>query len=458
MKISLLAPFRCLLNLDSDLLVQRAGHAHTLFDRAAAQFSEPGVSVRNGLPEKRHDFQKYASLTEDAATYSSRPAATFVVAPSGFAAHETALVGFAARHGFQNTSFARIASLRFHVFDNTVAVADCELEIDRAVLGEIDDISQVDYLTTDFSRYLSGDVAPGLIAAFIRVVQELQVKREYWPYRTPLLKSSKDFIAFDDVKFGRFPEWPETERPLIWSQRTVVLEREEADLVPRILRLAHATESEIESTVGKPEWHLLRGGTCIFYNSDTYDSYREIAPTLQYFAALFDALNESLRRIYARLSTELRGRSFDLEIKRSSHISAFLDFFISEFEDYFLVAVQGHRRTYGLELANVYNLREIVRNLKNRQTAVNNRLKQLVDARNLRLQRGVEAALFGIASISVVQLVYDIGVDTREPEEVLTEPIPGPVYLIDQLALDSTLTALLLFVIAFALIYYYRRL
>jgi hypothetical protein len=459
MHVELIAPFRTLFNLNTDIAETHLNAAVRVLDATATQYAaETGERTFTPLQPTPSGFRKFTTLSADNRTTFSMPALCIAFDGTRLAdLTQRAIARASETLGEQFVLAPTIPlSLEVHIYDNTVGILRASVGItDPAGYLKVPRAS-LDQALTEIASQVAREVNGTMVPRLLRILSSRQKDRRAWPHGEALIELGREFLAYDDVAFGGYPNWPKERDPLLWTNRTLSVGADERQLLPAILEWAHVAPDTARELLAQEGFCTTQVGTSIFFNRSDVEDFLLANEHQQYYFALFDILNDSLKRAYGRLSSDMDSRSFNAEIARSAHSSAFIDFVINEFRDS-LLGLQAARRRFAHELSRQFDMHELIDNLTLRKQGVRDKLEKLVLQRDRLRHRGMEAALIAIGGVTLVDLGLNLIVAAKTQGTALADVIAGPLDLAAALSPDGMLWGLILFVLGFSGLYAYRR-
>jgi hypothetical protein len=459
MHVELIAPFRTLFNLNTDVASTYVTDTAQLLDAAAKQYAtETGEKAYTSLAPAPKGFRKFTTLAADNRTLFSTPA--LCIAFDGETLIDLTQRAITRSSKALGERFVLAPttplSLRVHVYDNTIGVLRSTVVINDPVGYFGIPKASLDGVLTEIASQVAFEVNTVILPRLITILGVLQRDRRLWPRSGRLIERSADFLAYDDVAFRNYPHWPKDQDPLLWANRTLSIGPDERGHLPAVFEWAHVDPTAARQYQAEESFCTTQVGTNIFFNRSDVEDFVSANEHQQYYFALFDIINDSLKRAYSRLSLELDSRSFNAEISRSAHFSSFIDYVINEYRDS-LLGLQAARRRFAHELSKQFDLQELINNLALRKQGVEHKLETLVLQRDRLRQRGMEAALVAIGGVTLIDLGLNLILAGRTQSAALADRIAGPLDVAAGLPPDGMLWGLILFVLCFSALYAYRR-
>jgi len=456
MRVELIAPFRTVFNLNSEFEGRGAARYQRELERVLAVFDGmQGITASCRAPAPR-DFRKFESLSADQESHFAKP--VYKIEMDG--EFLRGLVDHAIGDGGSPTElkiefFVEESALL--IFDNTIGIATASVSIrnpkqylssDRATLDK-----NLNWMMSRVVRLFQSRIIEPLIRELQR--NDNRTFRAS-PRRKYFLLPPEHYQAFDDVGFPDYPVWPTEIDPLLWVNRTIVLDGSEGPLLEAVMDWAHVSAADRASFVGKESARVVQVGTNLFFNDPEVQDFLEANKTMQYFYTLFELLNQSQRRMYVNTSSSTSGKTLRNVAQQSDSVSSFIDFVVNEYKDYQL-CIQSARKRFNFALEESFDLKTLLGNLQDRKITVRSKLEKLLTQRDRFMRRAMEGALVTLGAVAILDFALNLSVASRTNEEALRDNVPGLIDLVRWVSTDALLNSILAFIFIFAILHAYRR-
>jgi hypothetical protein len=351
----------------------------------------------------------------------------------------------------------RMYELGFDIFDNTIAILRASVDVVDPQSYFALDRSLLDVNLAKVVSILALHAQQKILEPIIRAMQAADHSGgfSFLASARPVLRPPGLSLGYDDVDFPQFPVWPAAIDPLLWANRTLVLESSEATWIGPALHWGHVPDEMAQTLADKKSFQLLQEGTNIFFNDPHVDDFIATNRALQYFYVLFDVLNESQRRVFDKLSFSTSRKELRHMASRVEAASSFIDFVENEYNDYKL-GLQSERKRFCHALEGHFSLDTLLRNLSERKNGVRYRLEKIQSEKDRFMHRAMEAALMLLGAVAALDFCLNLSVAAKT-QSALDDGVLGLLDLAKVAAPDGFLNGILLLVVAFVIFYSYRR-
>ena len=457
MRVTLFAPLRTLLNLDTTLALGEAAAFCGALQTAANKVGERCTAEvrRDSTPD--NNLQKFFNLDNDSVTWYAKPLVRLTPCESDRSAlHAAGVAG-----SFLESSLT-VRSMHLDVFDNTIAVAFVDLDIDLAAVHEAimadagvkaGDLTPAAVLETALTRYsavIAERMQPSLVEPFVRALRAATRRLGFWRFggRQPLstiVRKPENWVAFDDISdraVGDGWTWDDRASPLVWSHRVYhvdTFEPGEADHANALFRIT------------EPEGPLvIKHGTSYLGEGARKEKYFEVSIYAQYFAVLLDTVKVSQRRLEQILSEPAENVDLSRAQAKADRIESLFVEVTAELSD-LTSSLQDINAEIFDAITEAFTFSGLRESIKERLQASELKLSRVLDIRRRLQQRLVGLMLFFIGGAQLLSLVIDLyGLRTEYGED---DGVPGPMDVIVTNPIDLSLNVLTLGLLLVGLVY-----
>lgn len=445
MRISLVSPFRTLLNVDTDMAFARAPRFSRLLERVVA--TDPGAdgvtySTRLAPPPER-PFTKYRNLDQDHATWFTTPLARATLSAQTVTEMERHAERAELR-SLRDVQRPVIATVDIH--DNTLAVLHFELELDDAKLAAA-------FATpTDLENYLSDYAAAcvryceaAVIQPFIEAFDRACRSDPDFKDAARLLRRPKQFLAFNDLEHHSWPVWNDDDEPSLWTHRIYQVDTLGANARKALSPLLRLPALKGAYRVGQ--------GTTWLNESGMAGRMRDINATCQYFYCMLDALNLSQKRLLRKITDQEARFNIDDAYARYDRLENLLSEMKNELLDY-TTALQGEARDMFDAIQSAFRTHELVAAMEQRSELLRAKIDRAQARRSLFQQRLLTFSLVLLGAIQIVSLVMQVF--NYPDEDWNNDRVPGLSDLASRIPFDLAMNVVLIAIVVFALLWSWR--
>jgi len=445
MRISLISPFRTLLNIDTDLAFARAHKFSALLEQVVlALGTVKDVSYGTDLtPPPEKPFTKYRNLSQTHTTWFTTPLAHARLSDDLVEAmekHAERVELRALRH------MQRPTSARIDIHDNTLAVLTLDLEV------EADQLKAAFESAVDLENYLTAYAAAcarycesAVMQPFLEALERACSAAPDFPDAAKLLRRPKQFLAFNDLENHEFPVWNEAEEPSLWTHRVYhvgTLSAESSEALTPLLRLPAAM----------PPYHIGQGSSWL-WDSAHAATLNRINAACQYFYCMVEALNLSQKRLLRQLAGGSRRFDINSAYARYDRQENMLTEMKNELLD-FTVGLQGDSREIFDAVQQAFRTHELIAAMEQRSGLLREKIDRASARRSLFQQRLLAFSLVLLGAIQIISLVMQIF--NYPNEDWNNDRIPGLTDLAMRVPFDLAMNIVLLAIVIFALVWSWR--
>ena len=445
MRISLISPFRTLLNVDTDMAFARAPAFSKLLEKVVATNpGQDGVTYKTRLaPPPERPFTKYRHLDQDHATWFTMPLARATLSEAIVSDMEK----FAERAELRQLRDVQrpiLATVDIH--DNTLAVLHFELDFDDAKLTEaFDNPADLETYLSDYAAACARFCESAVIQPFIEAFDRACHSDPDFTDAAKLLRRPKQFLAFNDLEHHRWPVWDEADEPSLWTHRIYQTEtinkRYRKDLAP-LLRLPDAASP-----------YRVGQGTTWLAKTEVAARMRGINATCQYFYCMLDALNLSQKRLLRKITDREARFNIDDAYARYDRLENLLSEMKNELLDY-TTALQGEARDMFDAIQTAFRTHELVAAMEQRSDLLRGKIDRAQARRSLLQQRLLTFSLVLLGAIQIVSLVMQVF--NYPNEDFNNDRVPGLFDLVSRIPFDLAMNIVLIGIVVFGLIWSWR--
>jgi hypothetical protein len=460
MYVHLISPFRTCFNLNTESINNDNTELTQVLQKVSKAFSESNFGECHSQIEiSKNSFRKFTTLNKDYASLFSLPifkiylSHEFIADVYKRSSDETRQI---LSQDYVDTPIT-IKSSHIEIYDNTIGILHVTVHIADADRYFSHSKNKLDMTLSELSSQSVKIINIELVSDLLRKFQRIEKKRKsfFWIKKYSFL-NEPGINGFDDVAWSDYPNWPVNVDPLLWTARTVELTESEAEYLEHVLEWANVAYKQREQIIKKNSFYISQYGTNVFYNDSTVSDFLEAQRGMQYFTSLFDVLNDNQSQIYSKLSFSMKSRSFNDVIRKAFELSSFVDYVSNEFSDY-MYGLQAMRKMHAEHLYQNYSMSMKIKNVIDRKNSVKSKIDRLFQQRTRFSQRGMEAALFAIGGIALVEVGLAISLAAQSKEAVQNDGVIGLIDGAKLIPADGILGSLLIFIIVLSLFYGFRR-
>lgn len=421
MQISLLAPFRTQLQLDTEYCLSNWEVARETISASLAGMALPLDLVAKGPDQEGpRGFQKYVSLNTDYASPFVRPLATLTLPESGLEASRDRYFASVASAIGAATSDLHLRRAQIFIHDNTIAMAQFDIEIAADAVDSAQFVGSFDVATSLAARAFLSEIG---VPAVERVAKRLATERLAKVGNHLLLLPPSRFIAFDDVSFeGRYA-WPEEHSALLWVNRTMSVGRDESAFHEAAAAWGRLN-GQTKHALAQDHYVSVKPGNNLLLNSDGADDLLTALRLVQYFYIIFDTFSDRLKRFYVSIGPWRNMRSVTHIHQRAARISSFFDYARTEFND-LMIGLQSERKHFAEQLVEVFEMDQLIANVKDRHVAVESKIAALLEIRGQTRQKVLQFGIVLIGALQIFDLLLNISWFALTEPQLIKDDVPS---------------------------------
>ncbi len=390
-------------------------------EEAIAHVSLPyGLEAKGPAPDNLGGFQKYDSLNADHASPFVRPLLTVSVP-------ETGLKNIRDRHFSELASAIGmkrddldLKSVQIFVYDNTIAMAQFDLELAASHVDETQFLAHFDTLTT-----LAGKTFVNEIAGPVVQQLALQLSRITLPGSTKktILIPPDRFVAFDDVAFDGTYEWPTNHSALLWVNRTMSITNVEKGFHETAAAWARLN-GQTKHALAQDHYISIKPGNNLLINDDGAEDLLAALRMVQFFYIIFDTFSDRLKRFYVSIGPDRNDNTVGKMHRRAARISAFSDFARAEFND-LMIGLQSERKAFAETLVDVFEMEQLIANVRDKHVAVDAKIAALFEMRGQKRQKLLQVGIVMIGALQIFDLLLNISWFSLTEPHLVNDGVPG---------------------------------
>ena len=474
----LTAPFRTLININSEQAAADPSTAAALFVGAAAKVQAASDwDVQTPWENLQRGFRRYATISDDYVSLFARP--LFIIRPptdrvaAWEAASREALAKALGRT--PDTVVVRIDRAEFRLFDNTIGIASIAL----TAHGEAQDsdfladaLVHFDHLSDVLSARLvetATPVAQLLVAALADVPGG---RRRGRGRHQQLVRRGGQFLSFADLNdfadnlTGAGKDGDGAVDLHLWTNRILFVPA--APFGPALAdAIRRSWKVPVDEQVPLPHVDDLSAriniGNSVFVGSIDRFIERGLPQTMaaaQFFYAQLDVLKHNMSALYAELYEYVPMKHFRQMRERISRTNSQVNFILSELSDYRL-GVQGTRKWYFDALYDCFLFDLLIDSVRQKQQTVQERAADLQARLFARIDGFIEALIFFLGAVTLIDLTLALLGLAKGSDHSISSPSveyrDGALALLRSLPSDLVLSIITLIVLLFLGLFVLRR-
>lgn len=445
MRISLISPFRTLLNIDTDLAFARAPEFSTLLRSVVQSLGDrDGVHFTTDLaPPPERPFTKYRNLDQTHSTWFTTPFASATLGEDIVMDMEA----FAERsklHKLRHVQKPDAARIDIH--DNTLAVLTLDLTFEPdLIIKSFDTAAALEDYLSDYAAACARYCESAVLQPFLEAFERACASETGFPKAQKLLRRPKQFLAFNDLEHHSFPVWNETDEPSLWTHRIYHVGTLTKAQTPALTTLLRLPDQGSAYQVGQ--------GSSWVWNDENADMLARINAECQYFYCMVEALNLSQKRLLRQLAARDRRFKIDDAYARYDRQENMLTEMKNELLD-FMTGLQGESRAIFDAIQSAFKTHELISAMEQRSDLLRAKIDRAQARRSLFQQRLLAFSLVLLGAIQIVSLVMQV---FNYPNEAWNnDSVPGLSDLASRIPFDLAMNIVLLSIVIFALVWSWR--
>ncbi|WP_415683564.1 hypothetical protein [Breoghania sp.] len=437
MYLTIVAPFRTLLNLDSDLAFADSAEFVDLSKCALSRFAAKRDVARceSRVPVADTTYTRYRSLDEDSDTWNSAPVVKFEIGQGDTTEMWTELRGTSPDFAFING----LCGLTLFLFDNTVGVFVVTVDAaDQAEDGSRIPGDTLERRLTDYAAQLTGLLQKRYVEGYIRELLAVEKERG-GRRRARFVRSPNEFLAFEDLRDHPYPQWNSEKPSLFWVHRVLELFRPDAraHCAPMIRQPDLYDHAEGEK-------FLTCAGTSYVFDESVFGKYIKAQVYGQYFAGMFEAIRVSQTRLFRNLLNVNKKVKIGEETGHLDRLESKIALLESDLHE-FVDGLQNESARAFAGIEQQFGLFWMLEAMTKRNRLLHQRLRSLTEARNRLRGKFLSFILVTLGGVQLLDLIVSIwsyGV-SREGSGIIGLTSLARVVPID-IALNTALACLLI--------------
>lgn len=447
MKIQLVCPFRTLLNVNSEVALNYAGHLENVLRRTAVQLTEKtGIEfITNKLEPIETAFTKYTNLDADHKTWFSTP---LLEARLSHRKIEEIEKEVEAQFDFPEHNFQSFKSLTLSIYDNTFAIFVADIEIDTKRAPDVfSGPREMEEYLTNYSSRVAAILQRVYVEASLKQLLNVSTSKKYWPVSQNLVRHPNEFIAFDDLRDHPYPRWDAKVPPLLWAHR--------------IFYMPSLTEAEFSSMKSlfrvdefpQGQTYLMKWGTSYVLDLGRAEKFLEMNVSNQYFYCLLDVLGHSQKRLLRHVVNSKSKINLNSAFQRFDRQQNLIADVESEFLD-FMSGLQDINADIFDKIRDSFGTDNLIGVITKRAEMIQQRLERLSERRRSLHQRFLSYILILVGGSQILQLVQNFFWYADEVDG--PDGVPGVTDVAQAWSYDLTINVLVLAIAVGAAIYVAR--
>ena len=317
-------------------------------------------------------------------------------------------------------------------YDNTVAI----LHISVEVTFTKDDNTGFHFLDK-WSTALCARVIDKVFA-YERLIEKSLVSKNRGK-REIFLKPESFRVFFDEGNQKNYKT--DTLTKMLWVTRIYIKDERKTNIA---LLERWTQQSDLDSKVkliGSSKIAFCIGNSVIF-SKVTDKEYSALISSMSictYFYVLHDVINKNLKSVFVSLSSKQTISMTD--ISRVNKIRSHVEFIESEFSDV-LLGLQGLRSNVATHLLDIWKYYDLVNSVKHRKETVGKMVDYLLQEKQGRYARVVEAILAAIGGVAILDFALNL-FSFANNSEIQQDSIPGLLDMAKKLPPDGVLYAII---------------
>ncbi len=449
MQLSLVCPFRTLVNIDSEL-----GRAETAdFERllksatARAQVST-GIPFACNVADALSDgFTRYFSLDRD-----HRAGFTVPLAEVTLSADRLSWVEQHAESNFPSPLplLLKPVGMWLGIYDNCIAIFRVDCSIDTLLASaQFDAPGSFEEHLTAHAAAIASLLQQEYVEPWLRALVAAAESEREGPFaRHPLVRTPKELSLFEDLSRHPFPQWDRALCPLLWAHRVFHFHDIPADeraAMNHLFRHAPADDGA---------GYLTRWGTTYLLDGAKAERVMAMNVVNQYFYCLLDTVNHSQKRLLRMVIGPTRNpplavvaRRFDQQQNMISMIENELLDFESSLQDLSAEVFDAIKQAFATDTLNAA--------IAKRTAMLQQRIDRLTQRRMMGQRRFLAYVFVILGSAQIIQVVQNFfwyAIDASST----TDPFPGVITIARQLSFNLTMNILFLAILIGGAIWAFR--
>lgn len=450
MQLSLVCPFRTLVNIDGELGQGDPPAFERLFRSVAARAGEAtGVSFDCHISDVLADgFTRYASLDTDHAPGFTQPLAE-VVLPSD-------RLNSLLRHAEDQTPPPKpivdaLDSLRLGIYDNGIAIfrADLRFDIDQAA-GSFATPGMFEAHLTDWAAATATKIQQDYVEPWLKAL--ISIAGEQTRGRNALQKlvlTPQSYPLFDELSRHPFPAWDKGVCPLLWAHRCFHVAGLDASQSARLSPLLRQP-----LLPARPSGFLTRWGSTLIWDPAIADRVIKMNIANQYFYCLLDTVNYSQKRLLRTVSSPSVSPALPATARRFDRQQNMISMIENEMLD-FEAGLQDISHDVFDQIREAFGTETLSAAITRRSKLLQERIDRLVQRRSMGQRRLIAYVFVLVGSAQIIQVIQNFFWYTADAD-VNADPWPGVTTLARTLSFNLTMNILFLAVLIGGAIWAFR--
>lgn len=474
----LTAPFRTLININSEQAAADPATAAALFVDAAAKVQAASDwDVQTPWENLQRGFRRYATISDDYVSLFARP--LFIIRPPAdrVAAWETAAREALAKAlgRAPDAVGVRINRAEFRLFDNTIGVASIALTAHGKTRHKnflADALVHFDHLSDVLSAQLVETATP-VAQMLVKALAEVPAsRRRHRDRRQQLVRRGGQFLSFADLNdfadnlTGAAKDGGSGVDLHLWTNRILFVPA--AAFEPGLCEaIRRSWKVPVDDQVPLPHVDDLSAriniGNSVFVGSIDRFAERGLPQTMaaaQFFYAQLDVLKHNMSALYAELYEYVPMKHFRQMRERISRTNSQVNFILSELSDYRL-GVQGTRKWYFDALYDCFLFDLLIDSVRQKQQTVQERAADLQARLFARIDGFIEALIFFLGAVTLIDITLALLGLAKGSDHSISGPSveyrDGALALLRSLPSDLVLSIITLIVLLFLGLFVLRR-
>lgn len=449
MQLTLVCPFRTLVNIDSELGRGEPAAFHRLLAAAAKRAnSVTGLSYSCNIGDALADgFTRYSDLDSDHRAGFTVPLAEVTLSDDRLAWMERC-----AEANISNSlsDLQKPTRLWLGIYDNCIAIFRIDLQINAELCGaQFATPGELEAHLTSHAAAFASALQQQIVEPWLCALIEETGHERQGPFaRHPLVRTPRDLSLFDDLARHPFPKWDQNHCPLLWAHRFFsphMMSAVDRDATSHLIR--HALPDDAAGFV-------TRWGTTYLLDRQIAERVISMNIANQYFYCLFDMVNHSQKRLLRSIMSPTSNPRIPIIAKRFDQQQNMISMIENEILD-FESGLQDLSSDIFDNIKQAFGMETLVSAISKRTTMLQQRIDRLVQRRMIG-QRRLIAYLFVILGsaqiIQVVQNFFWYAIDSSGT----SDPYPGIITLTRQLSFNLTMNFLFLAILIGGAIWAFR--
>lgn len=403
MNITLVSPFRTLINLNSDVAFAHSQELSDVLEKAL-QLTADSIDVSF---EKRISAEalaglslaRYANLESNLLTWFSEPLAKIkLLEPSVLKIQK--LVRKSLKIDVPDV--IQIKEIEVSVFDNTVAIikADTVFSLESSQ-DFIKNPAEFNQFLSDYTSHIIEHIHVLIVTPFLKNLIKGSGSKEKWSHNVSVIRTANEFVVFDDLAKQKYPELDTDKTAMLWVHRVLDISTVEKGFEQRFKMLSKNASLE------KGQSFCTVWGGSFIDGEKCKSEFYETLLILEYFYSLLDMYSRSQRRLLRDISQPRAVGSLSIVSEKYDRLENAISELINETADYYNSLLDVSVDIFD-SIWNSFRAPKLMQNLEARSVMLKARIERISQVKQRRQIMFINFVLISFGGLQIINLALNL--------------------------------------------------